>query len=617
MAGTDTADLVPAKYDVVIDGYGYVTARAVDPNMPFRIQQENLSYTATFIERSNTSGNYGDNQQDFWLTASQNDWSLGDQQRFYQLGDPVKARRSWLINGGDPTSPGKVTLRQAVASSTLASLVRALTAHQNLIYGFGDTNLFNIDAGGGVTDKGAHGLGVAGVSFGIASDGANVYVGSAASGSAGVRKYDGTSYTTFSATKASSLCYANNTLYGINKDLGTFIQYDTGGVATTLFPFKYADGTARTWTLGKVVAHGGNIAVLISDGPQPEVWLYNGAGTSKAAELPNNFFAYDAISVLGDLYISGSFIKTDSSSIANLHIKPAVFLLSNGTLFELWRADTWSTNTFTDLGAGTPHPALGQTEGGVIWNDDTAGRIVYYDIGAGGVHGLGTYSGSGTNTPYVIGSHQRFFLMTRPSDKATFRYPDVSTVATSATVSSSLFAFDSSLAKLFRGVIIDADIPAGATVDIKYQLDSVDGSYTSLATAVASGTENLFPSATSGRSISIQVMLKKGSSTVGPTLKRVFVRAVPVLSSYRINEYILDLGGDATTGATLKRRDLSDHNLTGETMRANLVAAIQATAPISVTDRTGTFTAVLEPANCEFDQTRPGQWYARIRVREV
>jgi len=67
----------------------------------------------------------------------------------------------------------------------------------------------------------------------------------------------------------------------------------------------------------------------------------------------------------------------------------------------------------------------------------------------------------------------------------------------------------------------------------------------------------------------------------------------------------------------VKRRDLSDHTLTGEQMRANLSTSIQSKVPFTVTDRTGTFTAVFEPANCEFDQTSPGEWYARVQLREI
>jgi len=186
-------------------------------------------------------------------------------------------------------------------------------------------------------------------------------------------------------------------------------------------------------------------------------------------------------------------------------------------------------------------------------------------------------------------------------------------------MTSSLFDFDSSLRKYMRGVKVEFDSASdgdGGSVDIAYQFNSVSGAFTSLQTGAVSGTEYALPG-TRADSVSLKVTLNKGSSTLGPVFKRWYAKGAPVLTSYRVNEYILDLGGDSSMLEPVRLRNGQDHNLTGEQMRANLVTALGSTSPITVTDRTGTFTAILEPANCEFDLTRPGQWYARIRVREV
>ena len=42
------------------------------------------AYSPTFVERANVQGDYGDNQQDFFMTFSQKDWSLGEQQRYFR-----------------------------------------------------------------------------------------------------------------------------------------------------------------------------------------------------------------------------------------------------------------------------------------------------------------------------------------------------------------------------------------------------------------------------------------------------------------------------------------------------------------------------------------------------
>src|ERR1035437_9465698 len=103
--GTDVAADVPNRFDLVIDGYGYVTARAIDPNIPFRVQQSRLSYSPTFVDRQNVSNAYGDNAQDFFLTIRQRDWSLGEQQKFFRAGVDGNY---WMGSAVDTTTPGQV-----------------------------------------------------------------------------------------------------------------------------------------------------------------------------------------------------------------------------------------------------------------------------------------------------------------------------------------------------------------------------------------------------------------------------------------------------------------------------------------------------------------------------
>jgi hypothetical protein len=172
-ASTVAASDVPNVYDVVIDGNGYIFDRRLPERAVF-------AHTKTFIDRLSLTGDYGDSQQDFFLTTAQNDWTGGELQKFGHATDAT-ANGFWQGSAIDvSTVPGQVTLRQAVKSLTFAASVRAVCARgqassQNVIAA-STTNLYEVDPAGAITDRAAHGLGAAPARFGAATDGANIYV---------------------------------------------------------------------------------------------------------------------------------------------------------------------------------------------------------------------------------------------------------------------------------------------------------------------------------------------------------------------------------------------------------------------------------------------------------
>ena len=607
MSGTDVAADVPTKFDVVIDGFGYVTARAVDPNMPFRVQEENLSYTPTFLERTNVSGNYGDDSQAFFLTASQDDWSEGEDQRFLRLKDADSTRRYWLGSNIDVTVPGQATIRPTTTAVSLSASVSGVYGQlHGAFFTASTTNLYEISTTGTVTDRGAHGCGAQATT--ICSDGTGVLYLSG-SGCTKTRQYDTTAHT-FSDfgtnVPAYSLTYLNNSLWGSHV-LGTNISYySTAGVPTAAYSWKGATG-ADAAAPKIILPLGGKIAALMQAAFRPtgaEVWIGDTTGMSRLAELPALFSESTMTQVNGIIFVAGT------EPNGNLGCRTVIYYIQNGTLGRLWASQNWNSG-FASAGVG-----IAPFQNGLVFTDVANSAIRYYDLGLGATSVIASYTPSAQDT--YIGTNDKGFLLTQATAN-TVLFASNAATATSGSIKSSLIDFDNSLTKLFRGIKVDFSAATdgnGGSVDIAYQVDSLDGSYTTLQTGATSGTEYAL-SSLSGHTLSVKITLNKGTSTFGPTLKRVYLRGVPVLQAYRVNEYILDLGGDATTGVTVKRRDMSDHNLSGEAMRANLAATITAATPVSVTDRTGTFTAVLEPANCEFDQTRPSQWYARIRVREV
>jgi hypothetical protein len=206
-------------------------------------------------------------------------------------------------------------------------------------------------------------------------------------------------------------------------------------------------------------------------------------------------------------------------------------------------------------------------------------------------------------------------------------HPNTTTWVTTGTIITSLFDFDSSLNKLFRGIIVDFD-PAtdgdGGSVQVDYRVGDLVGSYTFLGTAT-SGVEQLLTGVT-GRSISFKITLNKGTSTKGPTLKRIYARAVPILQQFRRREYVLDMTG--TTKIPQQLRDGTYHPKSGREQANDLITASQLTTPFSITDRFGTFTGLIDLNDSQGfglfemhpstdEPTKSGAFIGQVLVREV
>jgi hypothetical protein len=196
-----------------------------------------------------------------------------------------------------------------------------------------------------------------------------------------------------------------------------------------------------------------------------------------------------------------------------------------------------------------------------------------------------------------------------------YLYPSVS-VASSATLITSLIDYDSSLDKTFNAVRIDADIPSGASITAEYRLNDLDGSYTAInsGSALTAGTE--YDLGVNGRAISLKFTLTKGASTSGPVLKRTYVRAAPLLQTFKRREYVLDLTGRNGVSPT-RLRDESLQVKDGLAQAQDLVTAATATSPITITDHFGTFTGIVEPDGFQLIAVRPEEFVGTVRVREV
>src|SRR6266566_4792142 len=98
-----SASDVPGRFDLVIDvggtKTGYMFNEAIETYA--RKNLATYGYSPTFVERQNVQGNYGDDSQAFWLTASQNDWSGGEDQRFFRANDEIGSTRFYAGSGVD------------------------------------------------------------------------------------------------------------------------------------------------------------------------------------------------------------------------------------------------------------------------------------------------------------------------------------------------------------------------------------------------------------------------------------------------------------------------------------------------------------------------------------
>ena len=624
-AGDATAADVPGKYDIVINGKGYVLLDSLESSIPFRTHRAIYGQTQPFVERQNVSNTYGDNAQDFFQQIRQRDWSLGEQQKFFRAGQDG---RYWMGQGIDNTTPGQIKLSPQVGTATFAGAVKGATRNPTShdIITATSTNLYSIATDGTITDLGAHGLGTTPSRYAICNDGKSVYLSSTSAGSVGIRKWNGSTFSTFSASTADSLAFVNNTLYGA--DLASFAYWDTGGVATVPFVWKGADGTNPGATqVPRLHPYGGKVLIAFPYAQESsELWIYDGTGVSRLEVLPENFIVGDIEVLYGIVYIAGSYIKPASTTTN--YLKPAILFWDGSQIGKLWEANDFNTSTVTtsNLVVG-PHPALGVSGGQVIFTDETTGNLMSYNPALGGVHAIGTFTPNSGDSA-VMASTGRLTLHVR--NQTTGYYFPASTYPSSGYVISSLIDFDSSLTKVFRGVTIEyaaASDGNGGTIDVAYQLNGLTGSWTSLATGVTSGTEVDFPAAISGHSIALKVTLNKGTSTSGPTLKSMSVRGAPVMPIYSRGEYILDCTNTEDAPRTL--RDGSYHPLTGYDQVLNLVAARNSQVPISFTDKVnGTYTGfvdvndpqgfdVYEIHPAEDDLKKAGSYVVRLTARGV
>ena len=598
---------VPSKYDCVINGEGFRFAES----------EERAAYGLTPTFATRRIDEYGDNSFEFWFTYGQNDWSGGSGQLYYRA-DEERSRQFWRSNGMSTAIPGRAELQRTTGGSGSSNgRVAACAGTGENAFGAGTTNLYEFTPGGTESDRGAHGLGAAPRRNGIVCDGADVYLTTTGSGTVGVRKWNGATFSTFSASAADSLAMLNNSLYGLRQDNAKLVRWDTSGAQSDLYQWKDADGAAATVTAGPIRDFGNKLLILFSRGPTgpSELWQYDGVAPTMIHRFDSNFYAYDLCVVQGGVFISGSYIRYTASGY---HFRPAIQYYVSGSVGTLWEHRGPGSEHYdtTSLPTTAPYnaPPLAFYDGHLFFIDSCASprALMRYNPTEGYIEpvienvGLGAVLMVGTTSALHFATNQWKL------------WPDTSNYAAQGTLDTSLIDFDSSLTKYFKSVRVDFENSAGGTVRLSYRLNDLDtSSITALngGSGVTSGTE--YSIGASGSALGLRVTVTPTSTaSPGPVIRRLYVRAAPILDQFKRREYTLDLSG-ADGESPIALRDGSFHTKDGHELAAALNTTMLATTPFSITDRFGTFTGLIEPDGSQIIETRPGVYRATIRVREV
>lgn len=587
-----SASDVPNKYDCVISGVGYMLLETEQ-------KQATFAFAPTFLERTNVSEAYGDDDQDFWLTMSQKDWSLGEGQRYFTVKDEDARRRYWASNGVRVDREGRLSLLKSRYSVTLAGTPTTNIVRYALgtVAFAGSSNAFTSDTSS-QSDLGAHG---ATSPTAVLWDRTLLYV-SGASGA--LRRWNGSAWADWSATPSEKLALLNNTIYGFSgSSAGILRRYSTAGVATTIYTWRSGDGTA-VGDCYVMIPYGGDLALVIALEGQQELWIYDGVAPAKVAQFPHSVTVHDA-AVVGGTLIFGC------QETAPYGVSSALYYFANGSFGRLWRSPI--TNT---AGGATAVTRVQSFASGLVFTDDGDESVKFYDPETGAISTLFTNPVAFSATVGGLGA-QEGWLLTAGSSTTGRIYPHASTFETTGTLQTSMFDGDTTRSKRFKGVVVEFDAGSdgnGGSVDIAYRIGDPDGSYTTLQTGAVSGTEYAIGQV--GASITIKLTINKGTSTTGPIVKRVYLRGAPSLESFRLTQYVLNLTGrDGKTPLAL--RDGTFEPSDGLALATSLTSAIQSTTAISITDEFGTYTAILDPAECQIVRVRPQEYVAIVQARQV
>lgn len=312
---------------------------------------------------------------------------------------------------------------------------------------------------------------------------------------------------------------------------------------------------------------------------------------------------------------------TAAGDATSLHIGAVITSRVTGEKALLSNRDASATFTLIRGWAGTTASASSWVNGNTVdfvCAQPPAHSIVY-DPSAETINLIWGNNDNGFNASYPsyqipgMNNRQTYFQL-RPK------------VAAAGFICSSNFDFNSSLQKYFRTVTIDGDLKQtsrsdeqAGTFDIYVSLDGLTNTTVGATLVQANATPGTaYPINATGHSICVIVQLNPAATdashpvSVGPVLRRIAVRGVPILPGYRKRNFELALFNELTL------KDGGQEQNTPAQLAALLETMIQSNTPVSVSDNRMTNTSMVFNADeCKFREMRPNEWVAYISMREV
>lgn len=601
---------VPEICDLILNGERYMFALTEDSKAVF-------GYTPPFVPRYSVDTQYGDNEQDFWYSFTQKDWSLGEQQKFQSRSDDGQ-RRYWRGKAVDVSVPGEASLTPATSAVTFAANPKCAVGipGSDLVYFATSTNLYHISNNATITGDGAHGLGVAPSRFGIAlaGGGTDIFVSSSTGGTNGVRRWNGAAFVQYSATGADSLAFLNNTLYGFNKADGKFYRYTPGGApvaATEIYSWKNPEAVILTGIETKLVPFGGKLVIMRYRGEQgpAELWIYDGqAAPSKVTEFPPNFSAYDCCTYAGTVFVSGLLYEK-----GNAPPRPTVMFYKDGETGIVWQSPSHNSLK-PPLAVLNNGLVIGDTGG---FDEGVTPRVMIYNADTG-AYSTAIEATSLLSTDGIISCGTTFALIIPNSSSGTSgTFYGGTSYSSSGEVESSRIDFGNSLNKLIRGITVFYRSGGGSsTFDLEYQAD--DGGWVSVQTGLTSGLEYKIAAPTEGTThkyVQYKVKFNLGSGDGSlMALRKVLLRGIPIKPSYAQRIYhIMLIGKDGEGHQEFYNGEKNPKD--GKQQHQDLQTAAQKTQFFSVTDTMGTYSGIIEKINVL--QVRKDEFIAEVTTREV
>jgi hypothetical protein len=436
----DTAQALE-NYDVLIGGVGFMVYRDHDDNKPTEVYDTepiDYTYSPVFIERTNVSGDLGDNTQDFYMQFTQRDWSGGIGQKYFRQSDPQQSQY-WDGKGVVGSSvPGQVSLGWFASSQNVQgsygtpNVFNYVLYHRDVSYaggglpsgklvkfeGNGSTTIrYDWSSDGGVTWNSqaiSSGYTPADMTDAVVGDDGKIYIleGNTAGTTSIIHRisgpntgatlaFDNTTKITSGGTPACNcITYWNGNIY-VGDSAGRILQvaFGTSGAQTIIKDL----GGGRILQLLSTPA--GIYAYYVHNDGSYRCYLYNGQNTSEVVRLPRgwrshwtserqvtnfNTFSNFCSSIHamahqdGVLYVTGMIPARDykQSGHGQCPMRSALWFYTAGNSGMVWTSENM-TRHHLETSAGGGCAAL--QSGGIAFLDMTDLRVMHYDPATGSV----------------------------------------------------------------------------------------------------------------------------------------------------------------------------------------------------------------------------------------